>query len=224
MARPSFGHYLQNTVGTGIPEETWAELTDPVGFVIGTVLIFVYGKRRPGVETANSVLGRVGTTLWVAAAVVIPLVVGKIWPHIGTGDDFWYAMTLLIAGALTFIPGRVGELRDKTPPRVKGHGYPKMLRLVMLVIEYLIAAAAIIMILVWGFGGAENHGVVRAVVWGLLATCAAEISTFAAARQIAAADLTLFRSVAANTTSGVEAASVGTSAPPPAPKSDGVSQ
>jgi hypothetical protein len=52
-----------------------------------------------------------------------------------------------------------------------------------------LVGATLVLVLVWGFGGAENHGVLRAVVSGLFATSIAEILTFTAARQIAASKI-----------------------------------
>ncbi len=178
-----------------IPDEAWPELVDPVGFVVGSILVLFYGSRsasggsslsRDPVLVGQRIGWRFGATAVVLLVVIMPVLVGLLFPEVATGDPFAYALTLLAAGAITFVPGRVADLRDKG--RVRGSGYPKTLRKAMWYLESVIAIIAVVVIVAWKFGGPGNHQVVRAVVWGLLAVCAAEFYTFGAVRNIALAE------------------------------------
>src|ERR1700733_1270176 len=177
-----------------LPEEAWSELTDPVSFVVGSMLILFYRAKRVPDQSAPfdpvAVGGRIGATLgatpWVVMPVLIPVLVGLLFPQFGVGNSFWYAMTLLVAGAFTVVPSRLADLRDRK--RVRGAGYPKTLRKVMWWIEVCIWFGAIVAIFVWNFGGAKDHSIVRAVVWGLLAVSLTEFATLSAARSIAIAE------------------------------------
>src|ERR1700733_10954980 len=136
-----------------LPEEAWSELTDPVSFVVGSMLILFYRAKRVPDQSAPfdpvAVGGRIGATLgatpWVVMPVLIPVLVGLLFPQFGVGNSFWYAMTLLVAGAFTVVPSRLADLRDRK--RVRGAGYPKTLRKVMWWIEVCIWFGAIVAIL-----------------------------------------------------------------------------
>ncbi len=165
-------------------DEWWAAVTDPVNFVVGSVLL-LFLHQKPSLEPASegdagllegTLLGMLLSTILTPALIIaLPVLVGVWFPHLGTGDAFWFALTLLIGGAITLVPGRVAELRIRG--WVRGSGYPKKLRRTMWRVEFLMLVGAIPLILVWNFGGHGHHPVVRAVVWGLVSVCLAELWT-----------------------------------------------
>jgi hypothetical protein len=168
--------------------EWWAAVTDPVSFVVGSILLLflrrklsikpafeVEGWRLEG-EVMGLLLSTILTpTLILALPVALPVLVGVLFPHLGTGDPFWFALTLLVAGAVTLVPGRLAELRAKGWAR--GSGYPKKLRKTMWGIEFCIVIVVIPLILFWNFGGQGHHPAVRAVAWGLVSISLAELWT-----------------------------------------------
>jgi hypothetical protein len=178
-----------------LPDRAWAELTDPVSFVVGSMLMLFYGSKSVAAGASShpdpAVMGqrfgqRFGATAVVVLVVTMPVLIGLLFPNVATGDPFVYALTLLVAGAVTFVPGRIAELREKG--RLRGGGYPKTLRQIMWYLESVIAIVAILAMVTWKFGGPGNHEVVRAVVWGVLAVCAADLYTVSAVRTIALAE------------------------------------
>jgi len=190
MKRSLTGPYF----GEG-PAGFWEDLSDPLNFVVGSMLLIFYPVKLTDSNRATTIpptavrrvtLGwRIGTTVDLGILIAIPVVTPWLWPHLGTGDALVYAATVFIGGVVTLIPSRLAELRNKNPRRVRGTGYPKTLRKVILVLDYVIIVAAIVAIVVWGFGGPANHRYLRAIVWGLLAVSVTDLLAFFAARNIA---------------------------------------
>jgi MFS family permease len=175
-----------------LPEDAWFELTDPVNFVIGSFMILVCkaGPKWDAFKDAyarkkSRIIGwRIGSTVWPIAFLGAPVLIGLLLPHIGTGDAFTYAVTLLVAGALVCVPTRLADLRDK---QLIGKGIdPRTIRKAMWGLEYIYLFVALAAIFIWKFGGrATNHPVLRAIVWGVLVVAATDIYTLTAARNIA---------------------------------------
>jgi hypothetical protein len=159
--------------------EWWAAVTDPVNFVVGSVLL-LFLRRKLSIDQAceeegwvleGNVMGLLLSTiltptLFLALPVVLPFL-------LGIGDPFWFALTLLVGGAVTLVPGRLAELRAKEWAR--GSGYPKKLRKTMWRVEFCIVVVVIPLILFWNFGGQGHHPAVRAIAWGLVSISSAEL-------------------------------------------------
>jgi hypothetical protein len=174
-----------------VPETAWRELTDPVSFVVSSLLLLVLGPRADA-QKANRMGIRAGATIGVFFWLLAPALAGIVFPQISTGDPFAYAATLLVAGAFTFIPGRVAELRAQR--RIPGTGYPKRLRKRMWWIETLLIYVTVGALIIWGIGAPDSHDVWRGIVWGVGVVCASEMSTLAAAKSVAIGDEDVSRS------------------------------
>lgn len=153
----------------GLPEDAWDEAVDPVGFLVGSILVVFLGRATAGEKGT-----RVSSILWIALAVLIPVLVGVLFPHFGTGDPLSFGLTLLLAGVVTFVPSRLAELRASG--HVPGDGYPKRLRQAMWNVEAWLAIGAVVVILVWT---PQEDEIVRGIACGVLAVCAAELYTYA---------------------------------------------
>jgi hypothetical protein len=177
------------------PKGMWDELVDVADFLIGSALVIAL-RTKPAEESSEqqrlfrtfAVSTRVGATVVVAAVVALPLCAPEIWPKLGVGNTFVYALTLFVGGLVTLIPGRLAELRRREPPVVTGTDYPKTLRKALLFVESIFALLGFAAIVIWGFGGPEDHPYVRAVVWGIFAISLSEFFVFSYAVLLAYAD------------------------------------
>lgn len=154
------------------PEGAWAELTDPLSFFVGSIII-ASGEPNPEAKSF-----RVGATLFVGLYAAAAAFIGLVFPAFDLGDPLVYAATLFVAGALTLLPGRLAELRNRGV--AAGNGYPRRLRTVMWRIEVVILRAAVPILLVVGLTGALSHSWFRAVVWALLAVSYLDLYTASA--------------------------------------------
>lgn len=166
------------------PDQLWDELADPLNFVVGSLLLVSFGKNQahdtPRAKELRLLTRsyRFGGTFSLAAIIALPALAPALWPSLGMGDEFVYAVTLFVGGAVTLVPNRLAELRNKHPAVITGSGYPKRLRKVMLALEWLTVFTTLLLILFWGFGDSDAHSTLRAIVWGVLAVCVAELYTF----------------------------------------------
>jgi hypothetical protein len=162
-------------IPTHVTGELLEELTDPVNFIVGALIIV----RHEGLTLLTYV--RLVAALWVAAAVASPVVAGAFWPKLELGDPVPYGLMLLGAGAITLIPGRVDDLhRDGR----YGTGYPIKLRRRLAIVEMVVAAAAAIFILAWQFGGPGHHTTLRAVIWAAGAVSISDLITMTACANV----------------------------------------
>lgn len=155
--------------------ELLEELTDPVNFIVGALIIV----RHEGLTILTYI--RLVAALWVAAAVASPVVAGALWPKLELGDPVPYGLTLLGAGAITLLPGRLDSLhRDGR----YGTGYPIRLRKRLAIAEVVVAVAAAIFILAWQFGGPGHHTTLRAVFWAAGAVSISDLITMTACANV----------------------------------------
>jgi hypothetical protein len=189
-----------------IPDRAWDELTDPANFLVGSALTLCYGTRskpigrgsqtiagsfwdgfRRGTRIGARVSAMLNVAIVMVAATLLPILVGTFFPRVGTGDPTVYALTLLVAGAFTLIPGRVSELREKG--RLRGHGYPRRLRKVMWNLESFIVITTIVMLSVWNVVRLGDDESVRAVVWGVLAVAVSDLLALSYIKLVAVVEM-----------------------------------
>jgi hypothetical protein len=154
-------------------EEFWEELSDPLNFIVGAVILAIY---RP--KTVDTYL-RLVATCSVLALVLAPPLATRWSSKLGLGDPLSYGLTLLCAGAVTLIPGRVHALTSERGIR-PGKGYPKPLQRFVWAIEVAVSVVALYAIVSWKFGGNGDHPVLRGVTWALLAVSASDLITASA--------------------------------------------
>jgi hypothetical protein len=141
------------------------ELTDPLRFFIGAIYRRFSSYRDPQASI------RFYSAFFVLfAAVAIPVIGGLVN---GIGDGRVYAITAFIWGIVTLIPDRVGEIREN--PNL----YPKTVKTVLVGIEYVVVLAAMVLIVVWRFGGPLKHNFWRGVTWGVGTVAAGDLVTVA---------------------------------------------
>ena len=176
-----------------ISDAAWRELSDPLNFVVGAVLLTFAALRHGGLgrtdgraRVALSVFRLFGA-LGVAAIVALPVLIGEARPKLDTGNPTIYALTLLIGGAIALVPGRMRELRRPPDPELHGLDYPKGLRARMWIVEFVLLVGGVVLIAVWGFGGAGKNDDLRAVVWGAISVSLADFLTLIAAVNFATA-------------------------------------
>jgi len=180
-----------------VPEATWQELTDPMSFVVGSIIRTVYSPEAggdvriltPDESTARIVRRAFRATgaVTVGIAVAFPVIIGAIKPKLDTGDPFAYALTLLIGGALTLVPGRIADIRVRGGVKTADCAYPQAVRRVMWAIEVALSIAALVAIARL-LGGAGQNEDWRAIAWGVLAVSLSEMATFSAISNMVDAD------------------------------------
>jgi hypothetical protein len=171
-----------------IPDRAWQNLADPATFIVSSILTLFFAPptTAPRDDAYFAVLGaRLGGVLVMIVVLVAPPLVGLLFPDVHTGNEYAYAVTLLVAGAVTMIPGRVAELRDLE--RIRGVGYPKRLRRTMWAIECTLIVAGLSVALSWSAENADT-AVAPAVGLGLAATSLSDICVLLIARSIAVSD------------------------------------
>jgi hypothetical protein len=154
-------------------EKFWKELSDPLNFIVGAVILARY---KP---TAVDTYLRLVAACSVLALVLAPPLAATWSSRLGLGDPLSYGLTLLCAGAVTLMPGRVDALTREGRIR-DGREYPKALQRVLWGIEVAVSVVALYAIVHWKFGGNGDHPVLRAVTWALLAVSASDLMTASA--------------------------------------------
>jgi hypothetical protein len=180
-----------------VPEATWQELTDPMSFVVGSIIRTFYSPEAgadlriltPDESNARIVRRAFRATgaVTVGIAVAFPVIIGTRVPKLDTGDPFAYALTLLVGGALTLVPGRIADIRVRAGVETADDAYPQTLRRIMWAIELALSIAALVAI-VGVLGGAGQNEAWRAVAWGVLAVSLSEMATFSAVSNMVDAD------------------------------------
>jgi hypothetical protein len=176
-----------------ISDAAWRELSDPLNFVVGAVLLTFAALKHGGLGRTDGLARaalsafRLFGTLGVAAIVALPVLIGEARPKLDTGNPTIYALTLLVGGAITLVPGRIRELRRPPDPELDGLDYPKRLRALMWIVELVLVVGGIVLIALWGFGGAGKNDDLRAVVWGAISVSLADFLTLIAAVNFATA-------------------------------------
>jgi hypothetical protein len=168
-----------NGVVTNSPDtDFWDELSDPPNFIVGALILA--GHKPFAVASYIRVFAACG----VVGLVLAPALLAPYSSRLGLGDPLSYGLTLLCAGAVVLIPGRVYELRRGS--RITNKiGYPKRLRVCLWITEVLVVLGALYAILYWKFGGGgHHHPVPRAVIWALLAVSAGDLITASACLNI----------------------------------------
>jgi hypothetical protein len=195
-----------------ISDGAWQELSDPLNFVIGAILLTFAALRHGGFGHADTrtrlalSVFRLGGALGVTAIVTLPVIVGTARPKLDTGDPTLYGLTLLVGGALALVPGRIEQLRALPEQEMRGSGYPRCLRKAMWIGELALLIVGVAMIVLWGFGGAGKSDELRALVWGAVSVSLADFLTLTAAVNFATAQTAVQSAVEAlaNTSGPVE--------------------
>lgn len=169
-----------------IPERAWQDLADPATFIVSSILTLFFAPptTAPRDDAYFAAFGaRLGGVLVMIAVLLAPPLVGLVFPDVHTGNEYAYAVTLLVAGAATMIPGRVAELRDLK--RIRGEiGYPKRLRRIMWAIECVLIVVGLSVALSWSAENADT-AIAPAVGLGLAATSLSDICVLLIARSVA---------------------------------------
>jgi hypothetical protein len=161
--------------------DRWRDMTDPLNFVVGSLLLLRYDHCRKAWE-------RVAFAVVICVITLSSVVIVVFDSDVDLGDPVWFGVTLFVAGLATLVPGRLAELRQQHRPDLV---YPKALRRLMTVFEWLFVLVAITLIAAWGVhfqGGAvgsidvggvvPDHRVLRALVLALGITSFADLVTF----------------------------------------------
>jgi hypothetical protein len=167
-------HFLLGFPFTGISDAVWKELTDPATFIVTSILIALYpprGRVRGRAIAVAAAAVRLVCVVAMGAVLVAPALVGLVLPRDATGDGYVYAVTLLVAGLFTMVPGRISELRGDEA--VRGQGYPRKGRRRMWWVEFVLILVGLYLALSWTVGGTDPVG--RAIVWGVVATSVADL-------------------------------------------------
>jgi hypothetical protein len=157
-------------------DELPAELTDPLRFVLGAILILILG----GDDFWAMV--RIASAFWVAVPVIAVPVLGAVLTGIA---PLAYALTVFGAGLFTLIPERLYELRKER--LIPGWDYPARLKGSVLVLDGVAVIAGVCVIIVWQFGGPGQHTFWRGATWGLVTVGLADLLTFVACIEIGVA-------------------------------------
>jgi hypothetical protein len=160
----------------------WNELSDPLNFIVGAVILARY--KPSAVDTYL----RLVAACSVVALVLAPPLAATWSSKLGLGDPLSYGLTLVCAGAVTLIPGRVYALtregRIRQGAKFRGKEYPKALQRILWGLEVLVSVAALYAIVHWKFGGSGDHAVLRAVTWAILAVSASDLITASASLNV----------------------------------------
>jgi hypothetical protein len=160
----------------------WNELSDPLNFIVGALIVARY--KPSAVDTYL----RLVAACSVVAVVLAPPLAGIWSSRLGLGAPLSYGLTLVCAGAVTLIPGRVYALtregRIRQGAEFCGKEYPKALQRFLWGLEVLVSVAALYAIVHWKFGGSADHAVLRAVTWAILAVSASDLITASASLNV----------------------------------------
>ena len=148
----------------------WGELNDPADFAVQSILLCFYENRR-SVDPALWFIRRV---YLVSGAVIV--IVALLWPAVttrlgggfDTGDPFAYAVTLVLGGVFTLIPGQVYAVRARTRAVRR---YPTGLRIGMWLLEFALFVVAVVVL-----AKAEATAAVTGIASGVVAVAVAEFA------------------------------------------------
>lgn len=155
----------------GFPRAVEHELTDPLRFILGAVMILV--NRFPD----RIAFMRLGAALAVAVVALAAPVLGVVLTGL---SPLAYALTVFGLGLVTLIPDRIYDLRRDHRLTTAAKGYPRPLKTGFFVVEVVGIVVAGGLLIGFAIAHAIPHHVFRGCTWGVLTVALADVTTVVA--------------------------------------------